>query len=141
VYSLQRFWAGDSQGAAYTLAPRIETLVREMLRSVDQGIYKLQQTHKPGQFPGLGAMLDLLSTSYTVSPSRLRFLKAALTNPVALNIRNRLAHEVTDCGDLASPALLIHIALSVTMLRPLPKPNDATQANNNPPPKDADPTP
>jgi hypothetical protein len=86
-------------------------------------------------------MLDLLSTSYTVSPSRLRFLKAALTNPVALNIRNRLAHGVTDCGDLASAALLIHIALSVTMLRPLPKPNDATQANNNPSPKDADPTP
>lgn len=137
VYALQRFWAGDSQGAAYILAPRVETLIREMFRSVDQGIYVLQQTHKPGQFPGLGAMLDLLPTRYEVSPGRLRFLKTALTNPVGLNIRNRLAHGVNDFSDVGSAALLIHIALSVTLFRPHPTPSEDKQPNGDSSPQAA----
>jgi hypothetical protein len=140
VYALQRFWAGDSQGAAYTLAPRIETLVREMFRSVEQGIYMLQQTHKPGQFPGLGAMLDLLPTPYEVSPSRQRFLKTALTNPIGLNIRNRLAHGVNEYGDAGTAALLIHIALSLTTLRPRRKSSDDSSTDTPTPPDDATPT-
>jgi len=137
VYALQRFWAGDSQGAAYTLAPRTETLVREMFRSVEHGIYMLQQTHKPGQFPGLDAMLDLLPTPYEVSPSRQRFLTTALTNPIGLNVRNRLAHEVNEYGDAGTAALLIHIALSLTMLRPRRKSSDDSSTVTPTPPDDA----
>ncbi|WP_231109973.1 hypothetical protein, partial [Mycobacterium avium] len=50
VIALQRFWAGDSQGAIHILVPKIEDLIRELLLSVDYGMYALEQAQRPGQY-------------------------------------------------------------------------------------------
>jgi hypothetical protein len=53
-FALQRFWVGDSEGVIYTVVPAIETLVRDLILHVNHGMYRLQQTHAPSQYPGLG---------------------------------------------------------------------------------------
>lgn len=111
--AMYRFWGGDSEGAIYTLVPQIEALVRELILRTSRGIYKLRSTHKPGQFPGLGAMLPIFFEEYEISESRQRFLTAVLTDPAGLNTRNLLSHGINDYGDPGTAALLIHTALSL----------------------------
>jgi hypothetical protein len=109
--ALQRFWSGDYEGATYTLVPRIEAQVRDLILSTHRGIFKLQKTHSPGQFPGLGAMLALLPTEFEIDESRQRFLKVVLTEPAGFNLRNRLAHGAVLFSDIGSAAIAIHVAL------------------------------
>jgi hypothetical protein len=116
--ALQRFWVGDSHGAIYTLMPTVETLVRDLILNVNHGMYRLQQTHAPGQYPGLGVMLDLLPDFYVVSPGWLRALKTILTHPAGFNLRNRLSHGVERYSDPGHAALAIHTALWLTTLTP-----------------------
>jgi Domain of unknown function (DUF4209) len=118
VSALQRFWTGDAQGSCYVLLPRIERLVRELILSVDHGMYLLQRVHSPGHFPGLGGMLSLLPGRFDISESRVRFLRALLTEPAGFNLRNHLAHGTHDYSDPGVAALLIHAALHIAMLRP-----------------------
>ncbi|MEU7529280.1 hypothetical protein AB0A74_26380 [Saccharothrix sp. NPDC042600] len=55
-----RFWAGDTEGAAFTITPRIEALARNLLVESDAGIYRVQRNQAPGQYPGLRFLLDKL---------------------------------------------------------------------------------
>jgi hypothetical protein len=118
--ALQRFWVGDSHGVIYTVLPMIETLVRDLILNVNHGMYRLQQTHAPGQYPGLGAMLDLLPDFYDISPGWLRTLKTILTHPAGFNLRNRLSHGVEQYNDPGRAALAIHTALWLATLKPKP---------------------
>lgn len=127
--AMYRFWGGDSEAVTYTLAPQIEALVRELILRTDRGIYKLRTTHKPGQFPGLGAMLPILFDEYEVPESQQRFLTAVLTDPAGLNTRNLVSHGIQDYGDPGTAALLIHTALSIATLSPRESPV-ASQADS-----------
>jgi hypothetical protein len=130
VGALQRFWIGDPQGATYTLVPSIEALIRELILDVNHGMYRLQRTHAPGQYPGLGAMLDLLPELFGLSPSYLRFLKVVLTHPAGFNLRNRLAHGINEYSDPGHAALVIHTVLVLATLTP-PTPAAADDANGD----------
>jgi hypothetical protein len=118
VQSLQRFWGGDSEGATYILTPRIEALVRDLILTTNHGMFKLQNSHKPGQYPGLGAMLEILAEQFDISESWLRFLKVTLIEPAGFNLRNTLAHGVVDHVDPGAAAMAIQTALFLTTLRP-----------------------
>lgn len=118
--ALQRFWIGDSHGAIYTLLPMIETLIRDFIVNVNHGMYRLQQTHAPGQYPGLGAMLDLLPDFYDISPGWQRALKTILTHPAGFNLRNRLSHGIEQYSDPGHAALAIHTAFWLATLTPKP---------------------
>lgn len=98
-FALQRFWVGDSEGVIYTVLPAIETLVRNLILNVNHGMYRLQQTHAPGQYPGLGAMIDLLPDLLDIGPSWHRALKTILTHPAGFNLRNRLSHGIDQYAD------------------------------------------
>jgi hypothetical protein len=131
VYALQRFWVGDSQGAIYTLTPVIETLVRDLILRANHGMYRLQQTpRQPGQYPGLGAMLDLLPDYYDVSEGWLHSLKTILIHPGGFNFRNSLSHGVVIYGDPGTAAIILHTALWLASRSPVPEepqtPEDST---------------
>jgi Domain of unknown function (DUF4209) len=114
--ALQRFWCGDYEGAAYTTTPWIENAIRQVILDANQGIYMLQRIHKPGQYPGLGAMINLLSDGFTVSQSRFRFLKATLTHPLGFNLRNQLSHGMLLYNASPAAALVLHTLLSVMLI-------------------------
>jgi Domain of unknown function (DUF4209) len=113
-----RYWAGDPNGAALTIVPGIEALARNLVLATDTGIYRLQKNYTPGQFPGLGVLLPLLSELYQLPESRSRFLSALLTHPAGMNLRNRMAHGYI--GSVGPPvaAVLIHAALSLAAIAP-----------------------
>jgi hypothetical protein len=114
--ALQRFWSGDYEGAAYAATPWIENAIRQVILDANQGIYMLQRIRKPGQYPGLGAMIDLLPDGFTVSQSRFRFLKATLTHPLGFNLRNQLSHGMLLYNTSPAAALVLHILLSVILI-------------------------
>lgn len=114
--ALIRYWAGDANGAAFIVVPAIEAVARYLVLATDTGIYRLQKNETPGQFPGLGVLLPLLTELYQLPESRSRFLAALLTHPGGLNLRNRMAHGYI--GRVGPPiaAVLIHAALSLAAI-------------------------
>jgi hypothetical protein len=119
VLALQRFWVGDTPGAIHTLVPKIETLIRELLLRIDYGMYALEQSKRPGQYPALGFLIDALVGRFNISESRVRFLKVVLNDPGGFNIRNQFAHGIVEYSDVGTAALIIHTALFVATLTPV----------------------
>ncbi|MFC7447916.1 DUF7380 domain-containing protein [Rhodococcus daqingensis] len=132
VRAMQRAWSGDGEGAAYTLLPRIEAQIRENILQVGQGMYRLQKTHSPGQYPGLGAMLPIFGENYQIGESRLRFLKTTLTYSGGLNLRNVMLHGLQGDGrNIAEAALLIHSALMIGSVGPIASDPVADESNGD----------
>jgi hypothetical protein len=120
VQALHRYWAGDSEGATYTLVPQIEGHIRQLILATNRGIFKLQTTHAPGLYPGLGAMLNILPEEFDIDESRMRFLKVVLVEPAGFNLRNHLAHGTVVFDDPGTAAVAIHVALFLLTLSPKP---------------------
>lgn len=114
-----RWWAGDYEGAAFTVTPRIETLVRNLLLAVNAPLYRLQREQSPGQYPGLGFLLAQLQKRHGLPESWYRYLYTFLANPAAgWNVRNELLHGFLDDVDLITASLLLQCAASLTLLEP-----------------------
>ncbi|XBH20408.1 hypothetical protein V5R04_09120 [Jonesiaceae bacterium BS-20] len=90
--SFLRFWSGDSSGALHTALPMVEALVREAVLRADRGIFRLQKNQVPGQYVGLGVLLELFFESYNVGENDQRFLKSIYKHPGGWNLRNQLFH-------------------------------------------------
>jgi hypothetical protein len=127
MVALQRFWCGDYEGATYTATPWIENAIRQVILDANQGIYMLQSIRRPGQYPGLGAMIDLLPERFTLSQSRYRFIKATLTHPLVFNLRNQLSHGMALYNTSLAAALVLHTLLTVTLITPKPDTEDPQQ--------------
>lgn len=110
-----RSWAGDDEGAALTAAPQIEALARRLLLVVNAPLYRLQREQKPGQYPGLGFLLDQLQY-YGLPESWYRYLYTLLTNPAGVNARHELAHGFGDYRNPGLAALLLQCAAFLTGL-------------------------
>lgn len=118
VRSMLRSWAGDGEGAAFTIAPRIEQQVRSLVVNANAGVYRLQRERSPGQYPGLGYLLPIIPRFYDLDESRLRFLTTTLCHAAGFNLRNNMLHGFTDIEGPAEAALLIHCMLMLGALRP-----------------------
>lgn len=115
--SLLRYWAGDAEGATYTVLPKIELVVRTLVMQQGVGVYRPQQEHTPGQSPGLGALLPLLQEAYELPESEIRYLDACLTHPVGLNLRNLMLHGYGHHGGPGAAALVLQIILRLGLIR------------------------
>lgn len=105
--SLQRYWAGDTEGAALTVLPQIEALARNLLLVENVGIYRRQRGQTPGQYPGLGFLLDAIAQDRNASWHR--FLRTFLASPSGINLRNEVLHGLAQVG-LVNAALLLQAA-------------------------------
>ncbi|WP_164587179.1 DUF4209 domain-containing protein [Streptomyces sp. SID10815] len=101
-----RFWTGDPEGATFTIAPKVETLARELVVSLDAGVYRLQRQEKPGQYPGLASLLSTLRER-GLDESWYRNILTICGNPAGgWNLRNELAHGfVGECGSPGAAVL------------------------------------
>ena len=111
-----RFWAGDAEGAAFTIVPRIEALARNLLLSGDAGIYQVQRQESPGQYPPLRFLLNEL-LKRGLDPSWHRYLHVLCTHAAGYNYRNELSHGFVDNVSDAMAALLLQAAAYLAMLR------------------------
>lgn len=123
--ALERYWSGDAEGAAFTAFPLIEALLRNATLAADQGIYRLQKKQSPGQYVGLGVLLDLFVASYEVSERDQRFFNALLNHPGGWNVRNLMAHGYIVSAGSALAAVLIYAAMKI-VLHALKDPSEAS---------------
>ncbi|MFF3672335.1 DUF4209 domain-containing protein [Microtetraspora malaysiensis] len=116
--AFQRFWAGDPEGAAFTAAPRVEALTRNLLLIIDEPIYRTQRTSTPGQYPGLGALLAFLKAK-GMNESWYRFIYTLCANPAGgTNIRNEISHGFINFVNTTYAALLLQAAAYMATLQP-----------------------
>ena len=103
---LHRYYDGDPEGATYTALPLIERLCRNLLLELNEPIFRVQQATSMGQYPGLGALLEHLRNH--LDQSWYRYLKALLSSPMGLNLRNNALHGyVMDVSAATTVAVLI----------------------------------
>ncbi|MEV5898331.1 DUF4209 domain-containing protein [Nonomuraea fuscirosea] len=116
--AFQRFWVGDPEGAAFTAAPRVEALARNLLLVVDEPIYRTQRANTPGQYPGLGALLAFLKAK-GVNESWYRFIYTLCANPAGgPNLRNDISHGFISFVNTTYAALLLQAAAYLATLQP-----------------------
>lgn len=124
-----RYWISDFEGAAFTVVPRIETLCRNLVIAMNRGVYRLQRDQKPGQYPGLGYLLDVLK-EHGMDESWHRCVLTVCANPAGgLNMRNEMAHGLVE--DIGAPyaAIVLQIALYLWSLSPSASDDPDTEAN------------
>jgi len=115
---LLRYWTGDYEGAAFTAAPRIETLARGLVLALDAGVYQLQRQQRPGQYPGLGSLLATLKDR-GLDESWYRMIYTTCCNPAGgWNMRNEIVHGFVDDTYAPLAAVLIQALLYLASLSP-----------------------
>lgn len=129
--TLIRFWTGDFEGAAVTAAIRIETLARGLVISLGAGIYKLQRTNVPGQYPGLAFLLKHLAER-GMDTSWHRQIYNLCANPAGWNSRNDIAHGFVLDASAPMTAMLIQAMMYLASLEP----NRSTDAQSDSPDSD-----
>lgn len=113
-----RYWTGDPEGAAFSAAPKIEALARNLVIGLDAGVYRLQRNEKPGQYPGLGALLGVLREK-GFDESWYRNILTICGNPAGgWNLRNDLAHGFIDNAGSPPAALLLQSVVYLWALGP-----------------------
>lgn len=114
---LRRFNDRDFEAATYTGLPLVERLCRELLLQVDTPIYRIQRERKPGNYPGLGALLPLLRDR-GLDESWYRFLRTFLAAPNGWNFRNEALHGFVNDVDARGAALVLVALLYLALIRP-----------------------
>ncbi|MGV9294291.1 DUF4209 domain-containing protein [Amycolatopsis sp. NPDC003676] len=115
--SLTRYWHQDYEPCAYLLAPKIETMLRSLARTVDEPVYLTQRKNTPGKYVGLGTLLPILG-KHGLAESWNRYLTALLAGPTGLNLRNELAHGFVDEVSAPIAAMMVQAAMYVATLTP-----------------------
>ncbi len=114
--ALVRFWSGDFDGALYTVLPQIERTARSLLLAADEGIYRQQRESTPGQYMGLGALLEPLGRLYGLTEDWQRYYEVCLHHPAGLNLRNFASHGFTGSVAPDVAALVVHLLLHLGTL-------------------------
>ncbi|WP_406081032.1 DUF4209 domain-containing protein [Streptomyces zaomyceticus] len=113
-----RYWSGDTEAATFTIAPKVETLARNLVVALDVGVYRLQRNEKPGQYPGLGSLLGVLREK-GLDESWYRNILTVCGNPAGgWNLRNEIAHGFVDDAGSPAAALLFQCVLYLWTLGP-----------------------
>ncbi|MGW0564149.1 DUF4209 domain-containing protein [Streptomyces sp. NPDC003016] len=120
-----RYWSGDPEGATFTIAPKVETLARNLVLALDAGVYKLQRNEKPGQYPGLGYLLGVLRKK-DMDESWYRSILTICGNPAGgWNLRNEIAHGFIPAAGSPAAALLFQCVIYLWSLGAKPQNVDA----------------
>ena len=116
--AISYFWSEDYDGCGHVIAPAVESAVRDLLRELNEPVYRVEQGRKIGQFPGLGALLPHLERE-GLDTDWVRFIQVLLL-PEGRNLRNLIAHGfVHEVG--RSDAVLLLRAAAVVILLAAPK--------------------
>jgi hypothetical protein len=109
------FVRGDYDDSAHALAPRIERAIREVCRRAGLVVAKEPIGADPGGVRPLGHLLSSLAG--ILDDSWRRYLVNALTEPLGVNLRNRIAHGLIGEAQAYDAALLIHVAAFLQTLQ------------------------
>ena len=111
------YWEGKFDEAGHMLAPRLERLVRELARRAGIPIIKPPdpQALRPGGVRTLGDLLRALEGVFAEDAWRLH-LHNLLADPLGLNLRNSVAHDLQPQVEAEQVALMLHAACFLRLL-------------------------
>lgn len=115
--ALIRYWVGDYDGSFYIALPLIEGTVRHLVIAADEGVYRLQQNQKPGQYPGIAALLEPLARLYDLDEDWKRYIYVAVVHPTGLNLRNYAAHGFMGTIHPEIAAVILHLVMHLGTLQ------------------------
>jgi hypothetical protein len=123
--------SGDYVKAIHVLTPQIEEACRVLL-----GLLGEPTTRVKGQNKGLlhqknlNEILDEPAVQATLREDTLLYLKAFLTEPIGLNVRNRLSHGLMSALEFTRllSDRIVHVLLMLAQLRATPPSSPAKEA-------------
>jgi hypothetical protein len=123
--ALELYREGSFDESAHVLLPRIEAILRNIVRSMNMTIVRPPRGESPGGVRLLGELINSLTGR--LDESWRRYLRTALIEPTGLNLRNSLLHGLVPSAERAQAAILIQIAAYLRLVRI----GDPTPASEN----------
>ena len=110
AHAFSLYFKGAHDDAAHVLAPRLETVVRELARQLGLPIIREPVGEEPGRWRSLGDLLYNALPGRLPTPGWHGHLINLLIDPLGLNLRNVIAHGVRERIDRSDVVLLLHAA-------------------------------
>jgi hypothetical protein len=125
--SFQLFWDEEFDDSAHVLVSRLEAILRDVARRSDITIVKPAQE---GRFAGVISLNQIMDKllELTGDAPWLSYLRALLCDPLAVNLRNDIAHGLAGRVGPVQAALLLQAACFLQTLRVAPPAADAATA-------------
>ena len=114
--ALELFWDQDYDASAHVLVPRLESIVRDLARL--RGITTVKPVAE-GSYGGAVSLNVLMPKLRALDPDVewLDYIEALLCDPLAMNLRNDIAHGLVPRVGGVGAALLLHTACWLALLR------------------------
>lgn len=113
--AFEQFWDGEYDESAHALVPRLEAALREVARQEGIAIVRPAGEGRFGGVVSLNAVMTELRELFGVS-AWLDYLEALLCDPLALNLRNDIAHGLVIAVGRTRAALLLHAACRLALV-------------------------
>jgi len=107
--AVELFWDHQYDDAAHVIVPRLESILREIAGRDGITIVKPAQEGRFGGVVSLKVVMVKLRDLYADTPW-LDYLEALMCDPLAINLRNDIAHGLAGRVGGVNAALLIHAA-------------------------------
>lgn len=117
--AFELFWDGHPDGAAHVLVPRLESTLRDLAEAEGALVHK---SPVPGRYAGavsLNVIMRLLR-ELTDDEDWTCYLEDLLCEPLAVNLRNNIAHGLLERVEGVHAALLLQAACFLLRLQPRP---------------------
>lgn len=112
--ALELFLDGRHDEAVHVAVPRLESILRELCRSIGLVIIREPRNGRPG---GVVAVWDLIAgLKDHLHEGWRRYLLNVLADPLGTNLRNRVAHGLLDAATAGDAAVCLHIACHLRLL-------------------------
>lgn len=114
---IERYLRGDLVSAIHVLVPRVEQIIRRILRAAGTEVTALREgelRERP-----LGELLRAGETDGTLPTPLARLLQAVLSEDWGLNLRNRVAHGLLKPSEVTQAYVdrVLHIALLLARIQ------------------------
>ncbi len=113
--AFELWWDERPDESAHILAPRLESVIREIARQLGLPIIREPIAGKPGGVRSLGEILHALNGRLPAGGWHA-YLTNLLSDPLGLNLRNVIAHGLRPEISAQDAALLLHAACFLRLL-------------------------
>jgi len=123
--ALELLWDGHPDDSAHLSAPRLESVIRGLARSLQIPIMNEPRGEKVGGVRTLGGVLDALDGAFP-TPGWHAHMQSLLVDPLGANLRNVVAHGLRSSISDQDAGLLIHAASFFRSLKLASSPDTST---------------
>jgi hypothetical protein len=115
--AFELWWDGQPDESAHLIAPRLETIIREIARRMGLPVIREPIADKPGGVRSLGDLLHALNGRLPTAGWHA-YLFNLLSDPLGLNLRNVIGHGMRTRISVDDAALLLHAACYLRLIAP-----------------------